>query len=114
MDEVYEDVDRFIQESEYDVRTLGFDPYNAKEFVARWEQENGPYGIEKVIQGARTESVPLGELKILAGERMLVEVFDNIVANESPKLTRRDPHTALETNYFCGVPTGHTGTSKLP
>lgn len=72
MDEVYEDVDRFIQESEYDVRTLGFDPYNAKEFVARWEQENGPYGIEKVIQGARTESVPLGELKILAGERMLI------------------------------------------
>jgi hypothetical protein len=50
----------------------------------------------------------------LAGERMLVEVFDYIVANESPKLTRRDPHTALETNYFCGMPAGHTGTSKLP
>lgn len=72
MMEVYEDLERFIEQSEYDVRTLGFDPYNAREFVTRWEQENGPYGIEKVIQGARTESVPLGEIKILAGERMLV------------------------------------------
>lgn len=72
MMEVYEDLDRFIEESEYDVRTLGFDPYNAKEFVTRWEQENGPFGIEKVIQGARTESVPLGELKILSEERMLI------------------------------------------
>ena len=65
MMEVYEDLDEFIEESEYDVRCLGFDPYNAKEFVTRWEAENGPFGIEKVIQGARTESVPLGELKIL-------------------------------------------------
>lgn len=72
MMEVYDDLDRFIQESDYDVRTLGFDPYNAKEFVTRWEQENGPYGIEKVIQGARTESVPLGELKILSEERLLI------------------------------------------
>jgi phage terminase large subunit-like protein len=72
MMEVYEDLDRHIQEVEYDVRTLGFDPYNAKEFVTRWEQENGPYGIEKVIQGAKTESVPLGELKILSEERMLL------------------------------------------
>lgn len=72
MMEVYDDLDRFIQESSYDVRTLGFDPYNAREFVERWEQENGPYGIEKVIQGSRTESVPLGELKILSGERMLI------------------------------------------
>jgi phage terminase large subunit-like protein len=72
MDEVYDDLDAYIQESEYDVRALGFDPYNAKEFVARWEAENGPFGIEKVIQGARTESVPLGELKHLSGERMLV------------------------------------------
>jgi len=72
MMEVYEDLDKFIEDSEYDVRTLGFDPYNAKEFVTRWEQENGPYGIEKVIQGARTESVPLGEIKILSGERMLI------------------------------------------
>jgi phage terminase large subunit-like protein len=69
--EVYEDLDTFIQEQEYDVRTLGFDPYNAKEFVTRWESENGPFGIEKVIQGAKTESVPLGELKILAGEKLL-------------------------------------------
>jgi phage terminase large subunit-like protein len=72
MMEVYEDLDKFIQNSEYDVRCLGFDPYNAKEFVARWEQENGPYGIEKVIQGAKTESVPLGELKTLASERLLI------------------------------------------
>lgn len=72
MMEVYDDLDRFIQDSSYDVRTIGFDPYNAKEFITRWEAENGPYGIEKVIQGARTESVPLGELKILSEERMLV------------------------------------------
>lgn len=71
MMEVYEDLDQHIQECEYDVRSLGFDPYNAKEFVARWEQENGPYGIEKVIQGAKTESVPLGELKNLSAERVL-------------------------------------------
>lgn len=72
MMDVYDDLDHFIQKSAYDVRTLGFDPYNAKEFVARWEAENGPYGIEKVIQGARTESVPLGELKILSNERLLI------------------------------------------
>lgn len=72
MMEVYEDLDRYIQESRFDVRALGFDPYNAKEFVERWEQENGPFGIEKVIQGARTESVPLGELKILSGQRLLI------------------------------------------
>jgi phage terminase large subunit-like protein len=72
MMEVYDDLDAFIQEQEYDVRTLGFDPYNAKEFVTRWEGENGPFGIEKVIQGAKTESVPLGELKNLSGERLLI------------------------------------------
>ena len=72
MMEVYEDLDRFIDESKYDVRSFGFDPYNAKEFVTRWEAENGPFGIEKVIQGARSESVPLGELKILSEERMLI------------------------------------------
>lgn len=71
MMDVYDDLDRYIQMQGYDVRTFGYDPYNAKEFVARWELENGPYGIEKVIQGSRTESVPLGELKILAGERQL-------------------------------------------
>jgi phage terminase large subunit-like protein len=59
-------------QSEYDVRCLGFDPYNAKEFVTRWEGENGSFGIEKVIQGAKTESVPLGELKILSEERALI------------------------------------------
>lgn len=72
MMEVYDDLDRFIDEHSYDVRAFGFDPYNAKEFVTRWEQENGPFGIEKVIQGARTESVPLGELKNMSEERMLL------------------------------------------
>lgn len=72
MMEVYDDLDEFVQTQEYDVRCLGFDPYNAKEFVTRWEAENGPYGIEKVIQGAKTESVPLGELKTLAEERMII------------------------------------------
>ena len=72
MDEVYDDLDRFIIDTEYDVRCFGYDPYNAKAFVNRWEQENGPFGIEKVIQGSKTESVPLGELKKLAQERMLL------------------------------------------
>lgn len=72
MMEVYDDLDKFILDEEYDVRALGFDPYNAKEFVARWEAENGPYGIEKVIQGAKTESVPLGELKNLSEQRLLI------------------------------------------
>lgn len=72
MMEVYEELDSHIVKNEYDVRCFGFDPYNAKEFVARWEAENGPFGIEKVIQGVKTESVPLGELKKLAGERMLI------------------------------------------
>ena len=71
LDEVYEDLDKHILENKYEVYTLGYDPWGAKEFVARWSQENGPFGIEKVIQGARTESVPLGELKKLAEERML-------------------------------------------
>ena len=72
MMDVYEDLDKHITQYEYDVRSFGFDPYNAREFVERWETENGPYGIEKVIQGAKTESVPLGELKKLAEERMLL------------------------------------------
>lgn len=72
MMEVYDDLERFILANEYEVRAFGFDPYNAKEFVTRWESENGPFGIEKVIQGARTESVPLGELKQLSEERMLI------------------------------------------
>ena len=70
--QVYEDLDNHIAQCEYDVRCLGFDPYNAKEFVERWERENGPFGIVKVIQGAKTESVPLGELKKLSEERMLL------------------------------------------
>lgn len=72
MMEVYEDLDRHIITCEYDVRAFGYDPYNAREFVQRWEQENGPFGIEKVIQGAKTESVPLGELKKLAEQRALL------------------------------------------
>ena len=77
MMEVYEDLDNHIADCEYDVRCFGFDPYNAKDFVARWESENGPFGIEKVIQGTKTESVPLGELKKLSEERMLL--FDEEV-----------------------------------
>lgn len=69
---VFDDLDEYITKNEYDVRCFGYDPYYAKEFVERWERENGPFGIEKVPQGARTESVPLGELKNLAGERMLL------------------------------------------
>ena len=72
MMKVYDDLDEHIIEKDYDVRCFGYDPYNAKEFIARWELENGPFGIEKVPQGVRTESVPLGELKKLASERMLL------------------------------------------
>jgi len=72
MMEVYEDLDNYMIESKYDVRCIGYDPYNAKDFIERWETENGPFGIEKVIQGAKTESVPLGELKKLSEERMLL------------------------------------------
>ena len=72
MNQVYEDLDNHISDCNYDVRCFGFDPYNAKEFVTRWETENGPFGIEKVIQGAKTESVPLGELKKFSEERLLL------------------------------------------
>lgn len=72
MMEVYDDLDQFIIDSDYDVRSFGYDPYNAKDFVERWEKENGPFGIVKVPQGSRTESVPLGELKKLSEERMLL------------------------------------------
>jgi len=72
MMEVYEDLDNHINNSNYDIRCFGYDPYNARDFVERWERENGPFGIEKVIQGAKTESVPLGELKKLSEERMLL------------------------------------------
>ena len=77
MMQVYDDVDNHIQEREYDVRSFGFDPYNAREFVERWETENGPFGIEKVPQGVKTESVPLGELKKLSEDRMLL--FDESI-----------------------------------
>ena len=77
LDEVYDDLERFIERCQYDVRAFGFDPYNAKDFVERWTKDYGPYGVEKVIQGAKTESVPLGELRNLAEERMLV--FDQSI-----------------------------------
>ena len=72
MNEVYNDLDQYIADNEYDVTAFGYDPYNAKEFVNRWATENGPFGIEKVIQGVKTESVPLGELKKLAENRALL------------------------------------------
>ena len=77
MDQVYEDLDTFIDKMQYDVRTFGYDPYNAKGFVDRWITENGAFGVEKVIQGKRTESVPLGELKNLAEDRLLI--FDESI-----------------------------------
>ncbi len=77
IDQVFDDLDEYITSNELDIRTFGYDPYNAKEFVARWEAENGPYAVEKVIQGARTESVPLGELKHLAEQRALI--FDQVL-----------------------------------
>lgn len=92
MMDVYDDLDRHIEENGYDVRCFGFDPYNAKEFVDRWERENGPFGIVKVIQGARTESVPLGELKNMAEERMLL--FDE----ELMKFAMGNCITAEDTN----------------
>lgn len=84
MDDVYEDLERHIADSEYDVRCFGYDPYNAKEFVNRWQLENGRFGVEKVIQGSRTESVPLGEIKILSEQRMLLfdeELFSFAMGN---------------------------------
>lgn len=71
-DDVYDDLDQFIDEMQYDVCCFGYDPYNAKDFVERWEREHGGYGVNKVIQGVKTESVPLGELKNLAHSRMLL------------------------------------------
>ena len=72
MMQVYDDLDDYIAKTRYDVRCFGYDPYNSRDFVERWERENGPFGIVKVIQGAKTESVPLGELKKLAEERLLL------------------------------------------
>jgi phage terminase large subunit-like protein len=72
LDEVFDDLDQMILDTGYDVRCVGYDPYNAKEFIDRWERENGPYGITKVPQGAKTESVPLGELRKMAEDRLLL------------------------------------------
>ena len=96
MMEVYDDLDKHIQNRQYDIRCFGFDPYNAREFVERWQNENGPYGVEKVIQGAKTESVPLGELKKLSENRLLL--FDeklmqfamgNCIAIEDTNVNRK-------------------------
>lgn len=88
--DVYDDLDAYIQESDYDVRAFGFDPYNAREFVAKWEQDNGPFGIEKIIQGARTESVPLGELKKLSENRLLIFDQDIMVFSMGNAVTQED------------------------
>ena len=77
IDDVYDDLQQFIEDRDYDVRSFGYDPYNAKEFADRWKTEYGPYGVEKVIQGKKTESVPLGEIKNLAEERLLM--FDEAI-----------------------------------
>ena len=92
IDEVYEDIDKHIVDNEYDVCCFGYDPYNAKEFVDRWSSENGPFCIEKVIQGVKTETVPLGELKTLSEERMLI--FDE----EIMKFTMGNCITLEDTN----------------
>lgn len=92
MMEVYDDLDLYIEQSEYEVRAVGYDPYNAKEFMTRWEQQNTSFGVEKVIQGARTESVPLGELKILSEERMLL--FDQVLMS----FTMGNAITEVDTN----------------
>lgn len=92
INDVYEDLDNYITQTGYDVRCFGYDPYNAKEFVNRWVLENGEFGVEKVIQGARTESVPLTELKKLAEERMLL--FDQ----ELMKWTMGNAITIVDTN----------------
>lgn len=98
--DVYDDLDRYIRKNEFDIRTLGYDPYNAKEFVAKYEMDYGPFCIEKVIQGAKTESVPLGEIKTLSEERMLIfyevlmsytmgHAITNVDTNGNRKLIKR-------------------------
>ena len=77
MNKVYDDLDKHIEKCRYDICAVGYDPYNAQTFIERWERENGSYGIEKVPQGARTESVPLGEIKKLMGQRMMI--FDESI-----------------------------------
>jgi len=101
-EEIYEDIDQFIIDSGYDVRCFGFDPYNAKEFTTRWETENGPYGLQKVIQGVKTESVPLGELKDLAEERMLLFDQDLMTFTMGNAITLEDTNgnrKLLKTRY---------------
>lgn len=92
LDDVYSDLDRFITEHDYDVSCFGYDPYNAADFVDKWTKENGPFGVVKVIQGVRTESVPLGELKKLAEDRMLL--FDE----ELMKFTMGNSVVITDTN----------------
>lgn len=112
MMQVYDDLDAYILRSEYDVRAFGYDPYNAKEFVERWAQENGPFGIEKVIQGARTESVPLGELKKLSEQRKLL--FDEaLMAKMQPRPARPTPRGAKRRRLPAGMkPHSSRGTRR--
>lgn len=105
--QVYEDLDEYIVACGYDVRCFGYDPYNAKEFVERWAAENGPFGIEKVIQGAKTESVPLGELKKLAEDRMLLfdeELMTYVIKTEARRqqaeLRRQDIENQLASSKY--------------
>lgn len=84
MMEVYDDLEKYLEEMQYDVRSVGYDPYNAEEFINRWQRENGPHAINKVIQGAKTESVPLGEIKKISEERLLIfdqELFSFTMGN---------------------------------
>ena len=96
MMEVYEDLDNHISHCEYDVRCFGYDPYNAKEFIERWERENGPFGIVKVIQGAKTESVPLGELKKLSEERILLFDEELMTFTMNSRIVMEDAHRNLK------------------
>jgi len=90
LEDVYDDLDRHITDNDYDIRCLGYDPYNARTFIERWSAENSPFGVEKVIQGAKTESVPLGELKKLAEDRMLLFDEDLMVFTMGNCITIED------------------------
>lgn len=88
--DVYDDLDRFLDENQYDVSAFGYDPYNSKAFVERWVMENGPFGVEKVPQGARTESVPLGEIKHLTESRCLIFDQDMVSFTMGNAITLED------------------------
>lgn len=102
LDDVYDDLDKYIADCQYDICCVGYDPYNAKEFINRWVQENGPFGVEKVIQGAKTESVPLGEIKDLARERMMIfdqELYSYCMGNAITMEDTNGNRKLLKTRY---------------